>query len=78
MLILFTSSAPYFEKLSEEFPGVKFFKIDVDEVPGAAVQHGIRSIPTFKFYSGEQMLDEVHPKYSKKIKFLFQFFGFIL
>lgn len=47
--------APKFEALSKEYPSINFVKIDIDELPDAAGQFGIRSVPTFMFYEGANM-----------------------
>jgi len=38
--------APVYERVSEEFPGVVFGKIDTEDQQGLAGMFGIRSIPT--------------------------------
>lgn len=48
--------SPIFEKMSEEYPGVQFYKVDVDEVEDVAQEVGIRAMPTFLvFKNGEQV-----------------------
>jgi thioredoxin len=39
------SIAPAFDAMSTQFPDIKFGKIDVDAVPDATKQYGIRGIP---------------------------------
>ncbi|RDL31979.1 Thioredoxin [Venustampulla echinocandica] len=47
--------APQVEKFSEEFPNIRFVKVDVDEVPDVAQELGIRAMPTFiVFKNGEK------------------------
>lgn len=41
--------APTYEKLSEAFTNVKFFKVDVDESPEIVNQYDISAMPTFVF-----------------------------
>ena len=43
---------PVYEKLSEDFEGIGFGKIDVDENAESAEAAGIRSVPTFVFSGG--------------------------
>jgi len=51
--------APHIVKFSEEFPSVHFTKIDVDEVPDVAQELGIRVMPTFIIFKGEEKVGEV-------------------
>ena len=48
--------APVFAKLSDEHPSLKFVKIDVDEFGSMAQEYGIRSVPTFFFVKGDDVL----------------------
>ena len=41
--------APYFEKLSEEYTGMTFLKVDVDESPEIVNEFDISAMPTFVF-----------------------------
>eukprot|EP01065_Artemidia_motanka_P016478 TRINITY_DN20148_c0_g1_i1.p1 TRINITY_DN20148_c0_g1~~TRINITY_DN20148_c0_g1_i1.p1 ORF type:complete len:147 (+),score=7.47 TRINITY_DN20148_c0_g1_i1:28-468(+) len=51
--------APQVVKFSEEFPNIHFVKIDVDEVPDVAQELGIRAMPTFVIFKGEEKVAEV-------------------
>ena len=42
--------SPILEKLEKEFNGVKFYKLNVDEVQEVAIEYGIASIPTVLFF----------------------------
>lgn len=42
--------APTFDKMSAEFPGAVFAKVNVDECPEAADAAGIQSIPSFHIF----------------------------
>ncbi|KAJ3790327.1 thioredoxin [Lentinula aff. detonsa] len=46
--------SPVFEKLSErdEFSGVDFYKVDVDEQSDISQEVGIRAMPTFMAFQG--------------------------
>ncbi|OMH84640.1 Thioredoxin-1 [Zancudomyces culisetae] len=50
---------PKVEKFSKEFDTVKFIKVDVDENETIASSVGISAMPTFKFYKGGNIIDEV-------------------
>jgi thioredoxin 1 len=39
--------APSYEKLSDLFPGVQFFKVDVDESEEVVSQFDVEALPTF-------------------------------
>jgi len=51
--------APAVVKFSDEFPNVHFTKIDVDDVPDVAQELGIRVMPTFLIFKGEEKISEV-------------------
>ncbi len=42
---------PIIEKLSEEFDGVKFVKVNVESAPIAAIRHKISSVPTVMLFN---------------------------
>ena len=41
---------PEFMKMQNEFPEIKFVKVDVDENPATAKKCAISAMPTFKFF----------------------------
>ena len=41
--------APMFKELSEKFPTIQFFKVDVDEANDVSEQFSVESLPTFVF-----------------------------
>ncbi|KAJ3494009.1 hypothetical protein NLJ89_g10898 [Agrocybe chaxingu] len=54
--------SPIFEKLSEsqDYAGVEFYKVDVDEQPEISQEVGIRAMPTFLlFKDGNKRKDVV-------------------
>jgi len=51
--------APEVVKLSDKFTDVRFYKIDVDEVPEVAEELGIRAMPTFVLFKGGEKVGEV-------------------
>jgi thioredoxin 1 len=46
-------------RFSDEFPSAHFVKLDVDEVPDVAQELGIRAMPTFLIFKGEEKVAEV-------------------
>lgn len=50
---------PKFEALQNEFPGIKFAKVDVDVNSDTASKVGIQAMPTFQFYNGGSKVDEL-------------------
>lgn len=47
---------PVFEKLSDQFENIGFFKCDVDSQEEVAAEVGIKAMPTFLLYkNGEQI-----------------------
>ncbi|CAD6448564.1 90e66490-fbfb-4d2c-aeb5-016f3445fcd3 [Sclerotinia trifoliorum] len=51
--------APRVAKFSEDYPAAHFVKIDVDELPDVAQELGIRAMPTFLIFKGEEKIAEV-------------------
>ena len=57
--------SPGVEALSEEMPGVNFYKLDVDQNPETAQKFRIMSIPTLMIKKDGQVVDQIvgyHPK----------------
>lgn len=46
-------------RFSEKYGGAHFVKLDVDEVPDAAQELGIRAMPTFIVFKDGQKVNEV-------------------
>jgi thioredoxin 1 len=44
------SIKPRMEEVEEDFPSIKFLMVDVDQDENTAAHHGIRSVPTMKFF----------------------------
>ena len=46
--------APIYEALAAEYPGVRFFKLDIDNaaLAGAVGENGVSAVPTFVGYQG--------------------------
>ena len=49
---------PVIDELSEELSNIKIGKLNVDEHPSVAQEHGIMSIPTMKVYKSGQVVKE--------------------
>ena len=45
--------------MSETYPSVRFYKLDVDELPDISKDLGIRAMPTFLVFKGEEKVGEV-------------------
>ena len=48
--------APIFHELSEQRTDVRFYKVDIDQVPAAAELYGIRAMPTFVMFKSGQIV----------------------
>ncbi|KAE8327881.1 thioredoxin [Aspergillus sergii] len=68
--------APTIEKFSNENQGVKFYKVDIEELSTVAADLGIASMPTFVFFKDGQIKDEltvrgaIPPSIEKNVKAL--------
>jgi thioredoxin len=51
--------APILEQLSQQYPEVKFLKVDTDKNPDIAAPRRISSIPTFHFIVNNRVLEEM-------------------
>ncbi|KAI9732176.1 MAG: Cytoplasmic thioredoxin isoenzyme 2 [Cirrosporium novae-zelandiae] len=51
--------APKVLEFSKKYPEVRFFKLDVDEVPDVAQELGIRAMPTFMLFKNGEKVGEV-------------------
>lgn len=50
--------APFFEKLSNDYPDAVFLKVDVDDAQDVAQHCDIKCMPTFHFYKNGKKIDE--------------------
>jgi thioredoxin 1 len=51
--------APFFEKLADEYVGIIFLKVDVDESPDLVNEFDIQAMPTFVFLKNGQVVKRV-------------------
>ncbi|KAK4994821.1 thioredoxin trx1 [Elasticomyces elasticus] len=51
--------APLVVKMSDTYTDVRFYKLDVDEVPDVAQELGIRAMPTFVLFKDGEKVSEV-------------------
>jgi thioredoxin 1 len=49
--------APHLEEISQEVPGVKIVKLNIDENQDTAIKYGVRSIPTLIMFKGGEPID---------------------
>ena len=49
--------APHLEEISQENPGVKIVKLNIDENQNTAIKYGVRSIPTLIMFKGGEPID---------------------
>jgi thioredoxin-like negative regulator of GroEL len=45
--------------MADEFPGIEFLKVDVDEVEDVAAKCGIQAMPTFQVFKGGVKVEEM-------------------
>lgn len=50
---------PVFRSLSENYKSLVFVSVDVDSLADLARKHDIRAMPTFKFFSNGELVDEL-------------------
>ncbi len=50
--------SPLIEQLAEEYPELTILKIDTDEVPGAAAEYNVYSIPTLVYLENGKKIDQ--------------------
>jgi thioredoxin 1 len=48
--------APMLDEISQERPGLKIVKVDVDQAPQLAQQHRVMSVPTLVLYKSGQVV----------------------
>ncbi|KAI9342635.1 thioredoxin-like protein [Obelidium mucronatum] len=60
--------SPAFAKMEAEFPNVEFVQVDVDQIPEAAEESEISSMPTFHVYKHGKKVDEMVGAVPAKLK----------
>lgn len=50
--------APYFKQLAQSNHGIKFLKVDVDELGELSLAANVRTLPTFVVYKNGMMTNE--------------------
>lgn len=58
--------SPIVDELAEEMEGVTIGKVNADEQPQLAMQHNVRSIPTFMIFKGGQVVEQFAGVMSKE------------
>lgn len=51
--------APHIADLSNEYTAMRFYKLDVDEVPDVAQELGVRAMPTFILFKDGEKVGEI-------------------
>ncbi|MCJ1465042.1 Cytoplasmic thioredoxin isoenzyme 2 [Pseudocyphellaria aurata] len=51
--------APHIANLSNEHTSMRFYKLDVDEVPDVAQELGVRAMPTFILFKDGEKVGEI-------------------
>jgi thioredoxin 1 len=51
--------APKVVEFAKKYPDVRFYKLDVDEVPDVAQELSIRAMPTFKLFKDGEIAESV-------------------
>ncbi|KAI8621872.1 hypothetical protein BC830DRAFT_1091963 [Chytriomyces sp. MP71] len=62
--------SPKFAEMSSDYPDMVFLKVDVDEVPDAAAEADIASMPTFHVYKDSKKVGEIVGAVPGKLKAL--------
>jgi len=52
-------TGPIFEGLANEYPGIEFLKVDVDDAEDVAATCGIQAMPTFILFKDGAKVDEM-------------------
>jgi len=59
---------PFYEQLSQLFPGLAFVKIDVDVSPGIAADYSVSAMPTFIFLKDGVVVERLMGANPDKLK----------
>lgn len=67
VIVYFTASwcnpckriSPVYKRFEDQFPNIKFIKIDSDSFPEATAAHGVTGLPTFIIFSKGKEIDRV-------------------
>lgn len=51
--------SPIFEKLSQQYPNIEFYKVDVDQLEQISQEVGVRAMPTFMIFKDGQKIGEL-------------------
>ena len=59
---------PKFAAMAEEFPGIIFIKVDVDECEATAQKCGISAMATFQVFKGKAKVEELVGANEEKLR----------
>ena len=60
--------SPQFDALSRKYPGIKFMKVDVDELSEISVALRIGAMPTFYVYQDGEVVDQLIGASNKRLE----------
>lgn len=59
---------PLLQELSDQYPQVGFYKVDIDDLQDVATHFGIDSVPSFKFIYNNKIVAEFSGADSQRLK----------
>lgn len=63
---------PFFDDLSKKYTGLKFVKVDVDELEDVTSEAGVSAMPSFYVYKDGKVVDQIVGASKEKLEALVQ------